>query len=135
MLDLLAHCAGNAGRGTSPALAATYYEKVVITAREVETAGDGYHIHWPQRGDWATTTAGATARANARACMIVDLRARVHIEVDKIVKPQGMACILYAYSMDQFYPDTDALYIIRLLNGSFLSGYGWALYVQVDDRY
>lgn len=32
---------------------------------------ESYHIHWPHRGDWASTAAGTRASANARVYMIV----------------------------------------------------------------
>ena len=80
LLALLAYCARNAGRGTCPALTATYCEKVVSI---VVIIGESYHTHWPHRGDWASTAAGTIASTNARVYMIVDLQARPHAEVDK----------------------------------------------------
>ena len=53
-------------------MAATYYREVVSML--VVIVGDGYHLHWPHRGDWASTAAGARARTNVRACMIADLQ-------------------------------------------------------------
>lgn len=69
LLALLAYCARNAGRGTRPVLAATYCEegKVVSLAAIIY---ESCHIHWPHRGDWASTAAGTIASTNARVYMI-----------------------------------------------------------------
>jgi hypothetical protein len=79
--SLAGHANGtrNASGRTGPTLATAYFHRnhQLDLLSDINDEHVRWNIHWPQRGDWATATAGRRARIRDTECMVVDVQWRL----------------------------------------------------------